>query len=729
MATIKCKMCGGNIEAVEGATFATCEHCGTTSTLPKASDERKANLFNRANHFRRQNDFDKAMQAYENILNEDSSAAEAHWGVVLSKYGIEYVEDPATRQKVPTCHCVQSESILADADYLAALENAEDSYTRSLYEDEAKKISEIQKGILAISSKEQPYDVFICYKETGENGDRTKDSVIAQDIHDHLAKEGLRVFFARITLEDKLGQQYEPYIFSALNSAKVMLAIGTRKEHFEAVWVKNEWSRFLALRKKDPSRTLIPCYRDMDPYDLPDELANLGLQAQDMGKIGFVQDLIRNLKKIFGEESISDTKQNADNFVPPKMFADATLKSKKTDLEKKIQEAEERKINSGQSLDWAENNLRFAEDGLRQSKKMRDAYDAQQRREEQEKRYTAGLNRGGMQGLFDEVRLSVATGFIGVNPHVEFVAKAQQEVNEAHERILSTKSFIAEVERELIRYKAELKNIEDLLRMTPAQRTENHYQNLLHAKNSSSDGKNAVEFAVKFREMEGYKDTEALAKESEDKALKMRYERLVEAKSKASTEYEYRDLTELFRSMNGYENTGELAVECDNQYRVLKEQREERERIERERRAERERIIKEEEERRQAEQTAQWERERKKEEAEKHHQRNKRKLVVCLSFLPLTAIILGALSGAVGILVLLIPLAIVHLVNDGDLGQFFRVIATIISVIGFGVVAINIGAYNGGIAGVIFFIALVIGLIMAFKVPLKRIKWFLGHRW
>ena len=170
----KCKMCGGDVQATQGEAFGTCDSCGTTMTLPKASDERKANLFNRANHFRRQNDFDKALQAYENILNEDNTDAEAHWGVVLSRHGIEYVEDPVSHQRIPTCRRVQSESILSDADYIAALEYAPDSYTKSLYEEEAKKIGEIQKGILAISSKEEPYDVFICYKETTDGGSRTK---------------------------------------------------------------------------------------------------------------------------------------------------------------------------------------------------------------------------------------------------------------------------------------------------------------------------------------------------------------------------------------------------------------------------------------------------------------------------------------------------------------------------------------------------------------------------
>jgi len=191
---------------------------------------------------------------------------------------------------------VQVASILTDEDYLAAVENAPDEESRRIYQEEAARIAEIQKGILAISANEKPYDVFICYKETDENGQRTRDSQWAQDVYYGLTEQGLKVFFSRITLEDKLGQQYEPYIFAALNSAKVMVVIGSRPEYFNAVWVKNEWSRYLSLMKHDHKRLLIPCYRDMDPYDLPEELSML--QSQDMSKIGFMQDLLRGIQKV-----------------------------------------------------------------------------------------------------------------------------------------------------------------------------------------------------------------------------------------------------------------------------------------------------------------------------------------------------------------------------------------------------------------------------------------------
>ena len=293
---IKCKMCGGDIDFIPGATYGTCEYCGSTSTIPQAEDENKLNRYNRANHFRRQCEFDKAVAAYEKILEQDDTDAEAHWGAVISRFGIEYVEDPATHQRIPTCHRVQVASILTDEDYLAAVENAPDEESRRIYQEEAARIAEIQKGILAISANEKPYDVFICYKETDENGQRTRDSQWAQDVYYGLTEQGLKVFFSRITLEEKLGQQYEPYIFAALNSAKVMVVIGSKPEYFNAVWVKNEWSRYLSLMKHDHKRLLIPCYRGMDPYDLPEELSML--QSQDMSKIGFMQDLLRGIQKV-----------------------------------------------------------------------------------------------------------------------------------------------------------------------------------------------------------------------------------------------------------------------------------------------------------------------------------------------------------------------------------------------------------------------------------------------
>ena len=299
MAVIKCKMCGGDLILAEGRSVAECEYCGSRQTVPVADNEKKLTLFARANRLRAACEFDKAAGIYEAIVAEFPEEAESYWGLVLCKYGIEYVDDPGTGKKLPTCHRSSFDSVLDDGNFDQALENA-DAVARRVYREEAKQIEEIRKGIIAVSANEQPYDIFICYKETDENGDRTLDSVLAQDIYDALAEKGYRTFFARITLEDKLGQEYEPYIFSALNSVKLMLAVGTDYEFYNAVWVKNEWSRYLKLMTQDKSRHLIPCYKGIDAYDMPREFAKL--QAQDLGKVGAMQDLLRGIEKLLPKQ-------------------------------------------------------------------------------------------------------------------------------------------------------------------------------------------------------------------------------------------------------------------------------------------------------------------------------------------------------------------------------------------------------------------------------------------
>lgn len=297
----KCKMCGGDIEVVKGTNIAKCQYCKSTMTLPNLENEKITNLYNRANDYRMANEFDKAYGVYETILEIDNSQVEAHWGLLLCKYGVEYVDDPKTNKKIPTCHRTITTSILKDNEF-KIIKNNSFGEALNIYQEEAENIDKIQKSILEISSKEVPYDIFICYKETDSDGNRTNDSVIAQDIYEKLIDKGYKVFFARITLENKLGSEYEPYIYSALNSARIMLVVGTSEDNYNAVWVKNEWSRFLEMMKTDKRKVLIPVYSKVEAYKLPEEFAMF--QAQSMDKIGSMQDLMHGIEKL-----ISDSKK------------------------------------------------------------------------------------------------------------------------------------------------------------------------------------------------------------------------------------------------------------------------------------------------------------------------------------------------------------------------------------------------------------------------------------
>ncbi|MBO5287236.1 MAG: leucine-rich repeat protein [Clostridia bacterium] len=303
MAVFKCKMCGESLllEDVLGAQkgICKCHICNTVQTISISPTEKVEGLFGSANHHRRINEYDVAMAIYQQILTENSQDSEAYWGIVLCRYGIEYVKDPRTGVMLPTINRTQLKSVTADDDYKLALEYATEEQ-RELYEKEATVIDNIQKGIWEISKKEEPFDVFICYKETDSNGDQTEDSVLAYDLYRELTRDGIKVFYAKVTLESKLGSAYEPYIFSALNSAPVMIALGTKKEYFNAVWVKNEWSRYINMINQGKRKTLIPAYKDMSPYDMPWEFS--AFQGQDLGAIGGKLNLIRAVERILDKE-------------------------------------------------------------------------------------------------------------------------------------------------------------------------------------------------------------------------------------------------------------------------------------------------------------------------------------------------------------------------------------------------------------------------------------------
>lgn len=324
MAAFKCKMCGGSLEITEGMTVCECEYCGTNQTVPNADNEKKINLFNRANRLRSACEFDKAATIYESIVSEFSEEAEAYWGLCLCKFGIEYVDDPKTAKKIPTCHRTSYSSIFDDDNFEMACEYA-DSIAVQLYRSEAKEIDRLQKEILNIAKNEKPFDIFICYKESDENGQRTVDSELAHDLYDVLTEKGYKVFYSRITLKAKLGQDYEPYIFSALNSAKIMLSIGTKYEYYNAIWVKNEWSRFLALMENDKEKMLIPCYKDIDAYDMPKEFKHL--QAQDLGSPRAFQDLITNIERIIPKNIGNQSGSGMQQSVSVNVGTEATVAS------------------------------------------------------------------------------------------------------------------------------------------------------------------------------------------------------------------------------------------------------------------------------------------------------------------------------------------------------------------------------------------------------------------
>ena len=301
MGALKCKMCGSNLDIGDSITVCKCEKCGTSQTVPDIEDDKELKLFERAGRLRFNCDFDKAAGIYNTITDSYPEEAEGYWGLILCKYGIEYADD-ASGKKIPVCHRISYDSVMDDEDFELVMENS-DSESRAIYREEAKIIEETRKEYIRIAESEQPYDIYISYRAQDDNGDKTPVSEIAGHLYNKLTSAGYRVFLSEAALKGKKQSDCEPYIYSALNSANVMLALGTSYDDYNDVWVKNEWNRYLEIAEKNKNKCLIPCYKDVDEYDIPKEFA--GLKVCQLGNDDTFNNIMAEMANVVKQESVN----------------------------------------------------------------------------------------------------------------------------------------------------------------------------------------------------------------------------------------------------------------------------------------------------------------------------------------------------------------------------------------------------------------------------------------
>lgn len=301
MGALKCKMCGSNLEIEDSITVCKCEKCGTSQTVPDIEDDKELKLFERAGRLRFNCDFDKAAGIYNTITDSYPEEAEGYWGLILCKYGIEYADD-ASGKKIPVCHRTSYNSVMDEEDFELVMENS-NSESRAIYREEAKIIEETRKEYIRIAESEQPYDIYISYRAQYDNGDKTPVSEIAGHLYNKLTSAGYRVFLSEAALKGKKQSDCEPYIYSALNSANVMLALGTSYDDYNDVWVKNEWNRYLEIAEKNKNKCLIPCYKDVDEYDIPKEFA--GLKVCQLGNDDTFNNIIAEIANVVKPESVN----------------------------------------------------------------------------------------------------------------------------------------------------------------------------------------------------------------------------------------------------------------------------------------------------------------------------------------------------------------------------------------------------------------------------------------
>jgi hypothetical protein len=292
-----------------------------------------------------------------------------------------------------------------------------------------------------------------------------------------------------------------------------MLVIGTCKENFEAVWVKNEWSRFIAIMKKDRSRLLIPCYKDMDAYDIPDELSNL--QSQDMSKVGFLQDILRGVKKVLDASKATSQSTAAAAAGGDAPGIESLMKRGNLFLE---------------DSDW--NNARkYFNNVLDIDPEYAPAY--------------VGLLCSDLQVQREDE-----------------LGKCQKPLAEDKDYKKAMRFADADLRARLEGYN---KTIEE--RIAEEERREQERQRQEQERQRQEQERQQLRAQKHFQEQ----------KQKQEQEQQQKYNELLERKNKASNEIDYQNCAKDFRSMGNYRDSEKLAEECDKQYLNIKKRRRKKE--------------------------------------------------------------------------------------------------------------------------------------------------------
>lgn len=157
------------------------------------------------------------------------------------------------------------------------------------------------------------YDIFISFKCSDENGEKTPDYQIASELHKSLSDKGYNVFFSSNTLEKLGSSRYKNDIDEALDSAQVMIVVISRPEYAVSHWVQYEWDSFYNdyLSGVRSEANLFTLTSNVNINDLPRTLRNV--QNFDFSKD--IQHLYEYLDNII---PIKQSKENISQEFEPK---------------------------------------------------------------------------------------------------------------------------------------------------------------------------------------------------------------------------------------------------------------------------------------------------------------------------------------------------------------------------------------------------------------------------
>lgn len=243
MSSLKCSNCGGSLNFLNNEYGYICDSCGCHKDIGGVSND-DADLINLANAKRIDDyKFDDALNLCNQVLDKDPKNQEANWCALLAEYQVIYLQNDEQKY-VPSFLNPEANGPMSQSRYYANLNHK--------YRREADAIEEMRLQVIEEAKTMPDYDVFISYKQHDKDNNETSESDWAHQLYKTLIKshngKTLRVFLDKESLS-KSNAGWEPHIYSALRSAKVLVLLGSSYENMYSTWVKNEWKRFITYKK------------------------------------------------------------------------------------------------------------------------------------------------------------------------------------------------------------------------------------------------------------------------------------------------------------------------------------------------------------------------------------------------------------------------------------------------------------------------------------------------
>jgi len=115
------------------------------------------------------------------------------------------------------------------------------------------------------------YQVFVSYKKIDVEGQDTKETLLAQQIHQLFTSRGINTFIAQQSIESQGETEYMKTIDAVLDQVDVLVVVACSEENINSRWIEYEWQSFVhdILTNRKPKGRIFTYLFGMSVDQLP----------------------------------------------------------------------------------------------------------------------------------------------------------------------------------------------------------------------------------------------------------------------------------------------------------------------------------------------------------------------------------------------------------------------------------------------------------------------------